>query len=63
MEAIQTIDDVVGKLLEIKAKYGNIKVAEIFYGHKDYLKIEILNTNPCVVTNPLIKSEHVVIFD
>ena len=62
-EELQTIDDIVSKLLEIKAKYGNIKVAEIFYGHEDYPKVEVLNTNSSVVTNPLIKSEYVVIFD
>ncbi len=62
-EELQTIDDIVSKLLKIKVKYGNIKVAEIFYGQEDYPKIEVLNTNPSVVTNPLIKSEYVVIFD
>lgn len=56
-EELQTIDDIVSKLLEIKSKYGNIKVAEIFYGQEDYPKVEVLNTNP------LIKSEYVVIFD
>ena len=62
-EELQTIDDIVSKLLKIKVKYGNIKVAEIFYGHNDYPKIKVLNTNPSVVTNPVIKSEYVVIFD
>lgn len=63
IEAIQTIDDIVSKLLEIKAKHGNLKVAEIFYGSDDYPKIEVLNINPCVVSNPFIKSEFIVIFD
>ena len=59
----QTIDDIVKLLEEIKAKHGNLYVSEIFYGSEDYPKIEVIPIKPCVITDPLHKDKHLVIFD
>jgi hypothetical protein len=62
-EELQTIDDIVSKLLEIKAKYGNIKVAEVTYSsnvNKPTVDIDMIE--PQVILTSVTDDELIVVF-
>jgi hypothetical protein len=63
MEELQTIDDIVKYLLEIRSKYGNLQVADIIWETADRQMNELIAIKPCVVTNPITKKDYLVIFD
>ena len=58
---METINDIIKLLEDIKSKYGNLDVGEMIYSEDYHTKI--MRIKPCVVTNPLCKDKYMVMFD
>ncbi len=56
-----TITETISALEQIKAKYGDLEVCEVFYGSEDYPKTEVEKIEPTVIKTT-ISDDYIVVF-